>query len=144
MVKIDNEFLVKAQPLEVWDVITQVEKYEDWNSFVSKCETSLVVGEPIKMKVHLLPFPISQKETILEYEPGVILNYGITLPLNLLKSTRKHTVEKIDEDQVRYRSEFRLEGIISPLVALLMEGMLNQGFTRMAEEMRAEVLRRQN
>lgn len=143
MIKIDNEFTVEAKAAEVWDVITQVDKYGDWNSFVSKCESSLKVGEPIKMRVHLLPFPITQKETILEHRQGEILDYGIQLPFNLLKSSRKHTVQTIDDTQVRYRSQFCLEGVLSPLVALFMAAKLKQGFGRMADEMRAEVLRRQ-
>ncbi len=144
MIKIDNEFTVAASSEEVWNVITQVDKYGDWNSFVSQCETSLVVGEPIKMKVYLFPFPIFQKETILEYQPGVILNYGISLPLGLLKSYRKHTVKTVNENQSLYRSEFCLDGLLSPLVGLLMESRLKHGFGKMAEEMRSEILRRKN
>ncbi len=144
MIKIDNEFIINAKASEIWDVITQVDKYGDWNSFVSECECNMVVGDAIKMKVHLLPFPINQKETVLEYEPGVIFNYGVNLPFNLLKSTRKHTVETIDENQVRYRSEFRLQGLLSPIVSAFMSSKLQQGFNRMSDEMKAEVLRRQS
>jgi len=143
MIKIENEFTVKAQASEIWEVITQVDRYSDWNSFVSKCETTLKVGEPIKMKVHLLAFPILQKETILEHQPGKMFNYGIKLPLNILKSSRKHIVEQIDEEHASYRSVFCLEGLLSPLVAILMESRLIDGFSRMSQELQAEVLRRQ-
>lgn len=143
MIKIDNEFTVEAKAIEVWEVITQVDKYGDWNSFVSKCESSLNVGAPIKMRVHLFSFPITQKETILEHRQGEALNYGMQLPFKLLKSSRIHTVQTIDDSQVRYCSQFRLEGILSPLVALFMSAKLKKGFGRMTEEMRAELLRRQ-
>lgn len=144
MIEIDNEFIVAAQNSEVWDVITQVNKYGEWNSFVSHCESTLVPGESILMRVHLLPIPINQKETIFEYQPGVILSYGVKLPFNLLNSTRTHTVTNLENERVRYRSSFRLNGILAPLVRLIMAKKLTAGFSKMAHEMQAEVLRRQH
>lgn len=144
MIQIDNEFSVSATIGEVWEVITQTEKYGDWNSFVSECKTNLVVGEPIVMRVHLFPFPIIQKETIFDYRPNEILNYGVNIPLNILQSSRKHLVESLENGKVRYRSEFKIEGLLAPLVKLMMFSRLEQGFSRMANEMHAEILRRQN
>jgi len=143
MINIDNEFTVTAKANEVWSVITQTDKYSDWNSFVSECDTTLAPGTPIIMRVHLFPFPITQKETILEYQPGIILNYGVNLPFNILKSSRKHLVESLEDGHVRYRSQFQIEGLLSPIIKLFMYNKLSQGFSRMAEELKAEILRRQ-
>jgi len=144
MIKIDNEFIVTATTTEVWEVITQLDRYGEWNSFVSECKSSLIVGEPIIMRVHLFPFPIIQKETIFEYTPGIILNYGVKLPFNILTSSRKHTVKPLEDGNVHYYSQFRLSGLLSPIVELLMSNRLYQGFSLMALEMQAEILRRKN
>jgi hypothetical protein len=141
MIKIDNEFTVSADPALVWKVITDVERYEIWNGFVSRCKSSLVPGEPIYMRVHLLPIPIWQKETIISHEPEQLLDYGIALPFNLLRSSRKHTIEKLPGGEVRYLSRFRLEGLLAPVVRLLMEKKLQQGFARMATDLHTEIIR---
>jgi hypothetical protein len=143
MIQINNEFTIQADPSEVWNVIAQTDKYSDWNSFVSECESSLIVGEPIEMRVHILPFAITQKETILEHEPGVILSYGVNLPLNLIKSERKHTITILESGHVRYRSQFYIDGLFAPLVQILLASKLSEGFSNMTKEMHAEVLRRQ-
>ena len=143
MIKIDTEFTAKADPFEVWNVITQTEKYGDWNSFVSQCESSLIVGEAIKMRVHLLPFAITQTETVFEHEPNTVLSYGINLPFDLLSSKRKHVIEQLDDGMVRYRSNFYIKGLLSPLIRLLLANKLSEGFSNMTKEMQAEVLRRQ-
>lgn len=143
MIQIDNDFTVTASINEVWEVITQTEKYSEWNSFVSQCNTSLVVGDPIIMRVHLFPFPIIQKETIFEYRPNDILNYGVNIPFYILKSSRKHSTEWLENGCVRYRSQFKIQGLLAPLVKLMMLSRLEQGFARMANEMHAEILRRQ-
>ena len=143
MITIDTEFTVKADPTEVWNVITQTEKYGDWNSFVSQCESSLIIGEAIKMRVHLLPFAITQTETIFENEPGTVLSYGVNLPFNLLNSKRKHTVEGLENGMVRYRSNFYIKGLIAPLIKILLVKNLSEGFSNMTNELHDEVLRRQ-
>lgn len=144
MIYIENEFVIDASASEVWQVITDFDNYGDWNSFVSQCESSLVPGEAIKMRVHLLAFPIYQKETVLDYIPEKVFTYGVSLPLMLLKSSRVHFVENINRQKVRYRSEFKLQGLLSPLVKILLGNKLKQGFCSMTEEMKSEILRRQH
>lgn len=143
MINIDNEFIVEASTHEIWEVITQTDKYGEWNSFVSQCQSTLKVGDPIIMRVHLLPFPITQKETILEYQPKKILTYGVNIPFNILKSSRQHSTEMLDNGKVRYRSHFKIEGLLAPLVKLIMLHKLEQGFSCMSQEMHDEILRRQ-
>lgn len=144
MIKIDNEFTIPANPDLVWKIITEVERYEAWNTFVSRCKSTLIPGDAILMRVHLLPFPIWQKETILSHEPKQLLDYGVSLPLHLLKSSRKHSLEILANGDTYYASRFRLEGLLAPLVSLFMEKKLHQGFARMAADLQAEIIRQKS
>ena len=141
MIKIDNEFTIYADPALVWKIITEVDRYEVWNTFVSRCKSTLIPGEAIYMRVHLLPFPIWQKETIISHEPQRLLDYGVSLPFNLLSSSRKHSLDILDNGEIHYTSRFRLEGLLAPLVSLFMEKKLQQGFARMATDLQAEIIR---
>ncbi len=143
MIKINNEFRIEASANEIWEVISQVECYGDWNSFVSRCKSSLEPGASIKMKVHLFSFPISQKETVFENQKHSLLSYGVKLPI-LLSSKREHKIEALDDGTSLYQSTFRLDGLLAPLISLLLLTRLQSGFNRMSQELKAEVLRRQD
>jgi len=144
MIKIDNEFTISASPDLVWKIISEVERYEAWNTFVSRCKSTLIPGDAIFMRVHLLPFPIWQKETIISHEPKQLLDYGISLPFNLLKSSRTHKLETLANGELHYSSCFRLEGVLAPLVSLLMEKKLQQGFARMTTDLQAEIIKQKS
>jgi hypothetical protein len=144
MIKIENEFTISATPDLVWKVISEVDRYEAWNTFVSRCKSTLIPGDAIFMRVHLLPFPIWQKETIISHEPGRLLDYGISLPFNLLKSSRKHKLEILVNGDVHYSSCFQLEGLLAPLVSLFMEKKLQQGFARMATDLHTEIIKQKS
>lgn len=116
----------------VWDVIYTMENYPKWNPFVEYCESSLCVGEPINMKVRLLPyFLLPQKETIKAHTPNETLSYGIDLPFSMLTSHREHKVLKVGENKSVYVSSFSLTGWFAPIVDALLGRQLHKGFAGM-------------
>ena len=44
---------VAAPADRVWQVVCDLARYPEWNPFVVRCASSLVVGEPIEMRVRL-------------------------------------------------------------------------------------------
>ena len=49
---------IQAPPEVVWEVITNTAAYPQWNTFVVACESTFQVGDPIHMKVRVLPFMV--------------------------------------------------------------------------------------
>ncbi len=135
---------VAAPAPTVWEVVTDLPRYPEWNPFVVACRSTLEPGMPITMRVRVLPFLAQpQRETIVEHVPGRRLRYGIApLPFGALASDRSHTVEATDETHSRYRSHFELGGWLAPVVAALCGRRLEQGFAAMsaAIKTRAEAL----
>ncbi len=131
---IEHDFRVDATPARVWEVVTDLQHYPEWNPFVVRCESTLVVGDPILMRVRVLPFFAQpQREWILEHEPGRRLCYGLaSMPLGALESRRSHDVTADGATGARYQSRFELSGWLSPVVALLLGGRLREGFTAMS------------
>jgi uncharacterized protein YndB with AHSA1/START domain len=130
---IDHTVEIDACAAEVWSVITDLDAYGEWNPFVVACRSTLVVGDPIDMKVRLFEsFTQKQRETILEHEPGKRLAYGVAgLPLGALSSLRSHEVHTLDANRTRYRSHFELDGWLAPLVQALLGTRLRKGFDGM-------------
>ncbi len=128
----------------VWEVITDLPRYPEWNPFVVRAKSSLQVGKPISMRVRVLPlFAQPQREIILECLPEERLCYGIPgLPLGALRSRRYHEIRPDGTDRTHYGSHFELDGWLAPLTRALLAGRLEQGFAAMTQaiQQRAEEL----
>lgn len=131
-------------PLETaWSVLTELDRYGEWNPFVVRCRSTLRPGAPISMRVKVLPFFAQpQRETVFDHVPRRRLSYGISLPTGMLNSYRSHEFETLPGNRTLYRSKFRLQGWLSPLVALLVKPNLQRGFGAMsaALQRRAEAI----
>lgn len=129
----------------VWQVITDLPRYGEWNPFVLRCESSLIPGEPIDMLVNVAgSAPRRQREWIRSNTPGRELSYTMRpAPLGALRSLRSHTVTAVTDERTRYESHFELEGWLRPVVAAILGRNLRRGFDGMTTgiQRRAESLR---
>jgi len=132
--RIDHTHEVAAPAEVVWEVITDLPRYGEWNPFVVAASSSLEVGAPIDMRVRVLSFMTqSQRETISHMEPGRSYCYGLARGrVAALYSERCHVVTPTGPGRCRYESRFLLSGWLSPLVAGLLGRSLRRGFTAMS------------
>ncbi|MFQ6394996.1 SRPBCC family protein [Nocardia sp. KC 131] len=133
-------------PVElVWEVITDLARYGEWNPFVPECRSTLVPGEPIDMLVQVSGAkPRRQREWIRSNTPGHELSYSMKpVPLGALHSLRSHTVTALEDNRTRYESHFELAGWLQPVVSAALGKNLQRGFTGMTAGIRkqAESLR---
>src|SRR5262249_61355048 len=126
---IEHDLEVAAPAAAVWSVIVDLDRYPEWNRFVVACRSSLAVGDPIDMRVRVLPFFAQpQRETIFEHDPGRTLCYGVAGGASLA-SRRCHHVTPLGAARTRYVSRFQLSGRLMPVVRGLLGGRLRAGFT---------------
>ena len=137
--ELDESRLIDAPIDRVWSVIVDLPAYSEWNPFVVAARSTLVVGDPIQMRVRLLPPLVQpQREIIFECVPKQRLVYG--LDGAAIRSRRAHELASAGEAATRYRSHFRLEGRLEPLTRWLLGRRLAIGFQSMtrALALRAE------
>jgi hypothetical protein len=141
---IEHDLSVDAPPDRVWEVVTDLARYPEWNPFVVACASTLEVGDPISMRVRLFSrWAQPQREWILEHERGRRLCYGLPRSrIGALVSRRSHEVFAGSASRARYVSHFELGGWLAPLVALLLGKRLRAGFAAMSAAIaaRAEAL----
>ena len=146
MFRIDHSTQVRAPAAVVWEVVTDLARYGEWNPFVVECRSNLVVGAPIDMRVRLVgSFAQPQREEILAHEAGRRLCYGLRRSvLGALASERCHVVESLGPALAHYESRFALRGALSPVVRALLGRSLARGFTAMTDALvrRAEEISR--
>ena len=130
---IEEALDVVAPPDVVWGVITDFDRYGEWNPFVVACRSTLVVGAPIVMRVRLVPWLVQpQRETVFEHESGRRFCYGVDGgAMGAIASRRCHEVTSSADGHARYASRFALSGWLAPLVRILLQRRLEQGFHAM-------------
>ena len=141
---LEHTLQIAAPAALVWEVVTDLARYPEWNPFVVACASDLREGSPIAMRVRLLPGPaLSQRERIFEHVPGERLCYGLDGAfLGGVSSRRCHVVVSEGAAQTRYESRFALGGRLAPFVRALLGRRLAHGFAAMTEALgrRAETL----
>jgi hypothetical protein len=135
---IDEQVDVAAPPARVWEVITDLARYGEWNPFVVACRSTLAVGDPIEMSVRLVPWVTQpQREVVFAHEPGTRLCYGLDGGwLGAIVSRRCHEVAPAGAGRTRYRSSFALSGWMAPVVRGLLGRRLAHGFHAMTAAIR--------
>ncbi len=140
---IDSERTIAAPLAVVWDVLTDLPRYGEWNPFCIECRSTLKPGDPIDMRVRLRSRPQSQRETIFEHVPNEYFCYGLDGGwLKAITSNRCQRLTAIDAQHTLYQSHFELSGWLMPLVRGLFRKNLEDGFRTMADgvKRRAEFL----
>ncbi|MGH8461314.1 MAG: SRPBCC family protein [Stenotrophobium sp.] len=143
MFVIEKMLEIDAPAARVWEVITDVKRYPEWNPFMRECSTTFKPGDPIDMKVQLMAKPQPQREWVLEYVEGKRFAYNMKpVPGGTLASFRSHEVESLPDGRTRYRSYFYLKGWLMPVVRGLLGARLEKGFEGMTQgiKQRAEQL----
>jgi len=134
---IEHRLRIDSPVQTVWEVISHLDRYPEWNPFVVACSSTLAVGDPIRMRVRVLPgLAQPQTERVLEHEPGRRLCYGI-LALGALTSRRSHEVTALTAERTEYVSRFELDGWLAPLASLLLGRRLAAGFESMSLALQA-------
>ncbi|GAD81797.1 SRPBCC domain-containing protein [Nocardia asteroides] len=129
---IDETIEIDVPAETVWKVLTDFDRYGDWNTFCYEAATTLEPGAPIDMRVQLGPNRRPQREWIRSHTPGVEFSYAMKpVPLGALHSLRSHTVVPLGPDRCRYESRFTLAGWLSPVVNLALGKHLRAGFGAM-------------
>jgi hypothetical protein len=138
-VRIDHVLDIAAPPATVWAVLTDLDRYPEWNPFVVACRSTLQPGSPIVMRVRVFPgFAQPQTETIVAHDPGRFLSYGVgPMALGILTSRRSHAVTPLGADRTRYESRFALDGWLAPVVQAVLGRRLEAGFAAMTAAIKA-------
>ncbi len=143
MFVIEKTVEINAPAAVVWEVISDLKRYPEWNPFCLSARSTLKPGDPIDMTVKLLARPQQQREWMLEYVDGKRFAYRMKpVPLGALSSFRSHDVAPAGAERSHYRSYFHLKGWMRGVVLGLFRAKLEAGFAGMTDAIksRAEAL----
>ena len=117
-------------PIErVWKILTDIDRYADWNPFTPHVETSLRIGAPVRMQVRLIGKQLMNRtEFVTRNEPHT-LGWEMTMGARfLLYAERVQILTALDANRTHYLSEDCFTGWLRPLVLALFASAMKRGF----------------
>jgi hypothetical protein len=119
---------IEATPERVWEVLTDLPAYPEWNPFVRRAEGSFAVGGSPSLTFTPLStaLRLTVRPTVLEATAGRRLRFIIRLARlgvpGLFDAEHVLTLDRRDSGVVRLWEQARFRGLLTPLVT----GLLNR------------------
>jgi hypothetical protein len=140
MKTIETEIVIHAPIERVWQVLSDVSRWADWNPFVRSFEGHLKKGERVTVKIG----PPGRSTTtfrprLLVVDPSLgIVWLGVLGFRGLFDGEHHIELESVPDGKTRVHHFERFSGILVPLLAGLLRDAAT-GFTAMNEALKARV-----
>jgi hypothetical protein len=147
MRRIECAIVIDAPPRLVWDVITDVDRYPEWNRFTPRLELhSRPLGVGVELDLQcwitedkLLP---EEREVILALEPdrhAFCMGTSRRRGRPGIRSQRWQICEPLADGRTRFINHESFEGPLAPLVYLLYTAKLHRAFRGYCQDVRSRV-----
>ncbi|MCC7163973.1 MAG: SRPBCC domain-containing protein [Anaerolineae bacterium] len=130
---------INAVPERVWQILTDTDKFPDWNPFIRSCKGKLAQGETVEVVLgegKTMTF----RPTIVEVTPNRTLRWlGKLFVGGLFDGEHIFEIEPMDAHRVRFIQREKFSGLLIPVFNL---ESTEQGFNAMnrALKQRAEAV----
>lgn len=132
------EALIDAPAHVVWDVLTDLPRYEEWNPFAYQAASSRRAGDLIRMRVRMADgWHMRLVNEVRRVEPGRLLCWGTRYPVALLYGDRYQTLDPIAPATTRYRTWETYHGLLGPATMKTQAHLLRRGFEQICAGLRA-------
>lgn len=130
--RLHTEIDIAAPPEVVWNVLTDLDSYADWNPFVTRAEGSVAVGA--RLLVHLAPpggRPATFRPTVTVVEPDRTFEWLGRLGVpGIFDGRHRFDLHPLGSGTRLVQSE-RFAGVAVPLLARSLDRTTRLGFEAM-------------
>ena len=106
---------IKASPKRVWQVLTDGERFPQWDSGIERFEGKIAPGATVRLYVKVNPgraFPLK----VTQFKPESRMVFSGGMPLGLFKGVRTYTLEPDGAGGTRFHMREEYTG---PLLAMI-------------------------
>jgi hypothetical protein len=141
--KIEHRIGVQTPPDQVWEVLTDLESWKDWNPLYTSAEGKIAIGSKLSLTLQL---PGAKAEPIapvvLDWVPLMQLVWRLRLSM-LLHTTRYFELEPLNDGKACVISQGEIfDGFAARFMPKALRKQIRQGFEAMSEALKDEVHRR--
>lgn len=138
MKELRTEIEIQASPEQVWQVLTALDQYPEWNPFIHHAIGTAKVGESVDITVRSEPKDIHLHCTVIKVVPNQELcwTYHVILPI-LFRGEHRFRIEPIGNNCVRFIDREIFNGLLVFSQARQIETDSKQGFEDMDRALKA-------
>jgi hypothetical protein len=140
--ELHSDILINAPAERVWQIVTDLERYADWNPFIPRASGRIAPGERIRIEVQPAGLkPVRFRPKVLHVEPGRSFYWEGRLALPGLFTGRHHfELHQNGGGSVRFVQWEQFSGLLLPLIWRRIAEPTRQGYHLMnaAVKQRAE------
>jgi hypothetical protein len=132
-----SEIVINASREAIWQVLTNLQAYREWNPFTIKIDTTWEIGDAVILTVKMKPShpPMIRKEYLTTYEPISKLAWGFSWGW-ILKAERTQELIPVNDHETLYKNEDIVAGPLAPLAHLLYGQYIQAGFEAISESLK--------
>lgn len=139
MQTIEHTIDIDAPPDAVWQVLTDVAAYVEWNPFMTINPPPTAVGDRLTVVIRPGRRKMTFRPTVTTFEPGSQISWiGRFLIRGLVDGAHTLAVERLPDGTTRFRQREDFRGVLVPLLGSMLR-RTNEGFAAMNTALSARV-----
>lgn len=128
---IEHTVDIAAPPDAVWDVLTDVDTYSQWNPFLTFERAPVAVGERLRITVRPGRRTMTFRPTVTAYEPGREISWlGRFLAPGIVDGAHTLAIEPLPDGGSRFRQCEVFRGALVPFMSSMLRDT-SAGFAAM-------------
>jgi hypothetical protein len=140
MSELFTEIEINASPERVWQLLTDLDRFPEWNPFIQRISGTVVQGE--RLEVTLKP-PDTRattfKPTVIRVEPERELRWlGHVVMAGVFDGEHIFTIEPLEPDRVRFVQREEFKGLLAPLMLCMIGENTKRGFEAMNQALKEQ------
>jgi len=131
---IRSEIEIAAPASRVWKILTDLERYPDWNPFTPRVDSTLELGAEVHLHTRLRGEQLAHRvETVTEHVPGERICWGMKMGARfVLAAERRQVLTPLEADRTRYVTDDTITGMLTPVVTAFWGEAIQRGFDGVA------------
>ena len=122
----------------MWDILSDFEKYPEWNPFTYKVEGILQIGQKVDLYVQMKAGDQRvQSEEVCAVKKPKHMAWKMQMGSSLILAARRDQfIEVIDDKSCSYETIDAFQGLLTPVVMGLFKKHIENGFNKLAEALK--------
>lgn len=136
MKNLHTEIIINASAQKVWSILTDFEKFPEWNPMVVSIEGKEEVGAQLTVALKNGSSTSTFQPKVVVFEKEKAFEWLGHLPLGMFNGRHQFKVEKLSDSQVKFVHREDFSGWLSGLIMRMIGEQTRQGFIAMNEALK--------
>ena len=136
MKTLHTEIIINAPAEKVWNILTDFEKFPEWNAFILSIEGEQKVGAQLTVGLKNGNSTSVFKPKLVVYEKNKAFEWKGRLPVGMFNGHHQFKIEKLSDTQVKFVHKEDFSGWLSGLIMKMIGEQTRHGFEAMNEALK--------